>query len=220
MVESREINLLSSLPKSERDVGKRSIMKDAEVIRIAKQFGYEYWDGDRKYGYGGHYYDGRWRSVARDIVKFFDLKRGAKILDIGCGKGFLLYDLLMGGDEYYLRGIDVSQYAIQNSPAKIRNRLKIGCAEALPFKSKAFDLVISINTLHNLSRRNVIRALREIERVSRGNSYIVVDSYRTPEERELFGQWVLTAETHMYPEQWVELFKEAGYGGYYGFNYL
>ena len=87
------IDLLSSLPKSNRDIKSRAESKDAEVIKIAKRFGYDYFDGDRKFGYGGYSYDGRWRSVAKDIIEFFKLKDGDKILDVGCAKGFLLYDL-------------------------------------------------------------------------------------------------------------------------------
>lgn len=214
----REVNLLCSLPNSKRDIGKRSEAKDDEVIKIAKKFGKEYWDGDRKYGYGGYQYDGRWQSVARDIIKFFKLKPGMKILDVGCGKAFLLYDLIVNGMNCH--GLDISEYAIKNSPYRIRRRLDVGTADALPYKDKSFDLVISINTLHNLPRPRLIKALQEIERVSRGNSYIVVDSYHTPEEKERFQNWVLTAEFHGYPNEWLEVFKEAGYTGAYSWNLL
>lgn len=215
---NREVNLLCSLPNSKRDIGKRFEAKDDEVIKISKQFGKEYWDGDRKYGYGGYQYDGRWQAVARDIIKFFKLKPGMKILDVGCGKAFLLYDLIVNGMN--CSGLDISEYAIKNSPYRIRRRLDIGTADVLPYKDKSFDLVLSINVLHNLPRQRLIKALQEIERVSKGNSYIVVDSYYTPEQKAIFESWVLTAEFHGYPDDWIAIFKEAGYTGFYSWNLL
>lgn len=217
---NKEINLLSSLPKSKRDIKKRAGSKDDEVILISRQFGKEYFDGDRKYGYGGYHYDGRWIPVAKDIIKFFGLTNNSRILDIGCAKGFLLHDLLLELPDAYVRGIDVSSYAINNSHPAINKFLKFGTAYKLPYKEKSFDLVISINTLHNLPRPKLIQALREIEDVSMGSSYVVVDSYLNKEQKDLFESWVLTAKTHGYPHQWREIFREAGYTGYYGFNIL
>jgi len=211
-------DLLRSLPKSNRDIKARAEAKDPEVIRIAKEYGKEYFDGDRKYGYGGYRYDGRWVSVAKDIISFFNLNAMSKILDIGCAKGFLLHDLMKEGMD--VRGVDISRYAIDCSHSQVRGKLHQGSADSLPFRDKSFDLVISINTLHNLPREGVIKALQEIERVSRGDSYVVVDSYHSVEEKALFESWVLTAETYGYPEEWLEIFSEAGYTGYYSWNCL
>lgn len=215
----REINLLSSLPKVNRNVQARAKSKTPEVIRIAKQFGYDYFDGDRCYGYGGLKYDGRYQSVSDDIVKFFKLKEGDRVLDIGCGKGFLLYDL-MTRHKLDVVGLDISKYAIKRCNHALKRKLYWGTAEKLPFPDKSFDLVLSINTLHNLPRNGVLKALREIERVSKGKSYIVVDAYKTEEERNLFLDWVLTAETHGYPEEWRKIFKQAGYKGHFSWNLM
>ena len=216
----KEINLLSSLPKSKRDIKARCGAKDSDVIRVAKQFGKEYFDGDRKYGYGGYKYDGRWQSVARDIIDFFGLKIGDKVLDIGCAKGFLVYDLMQEGRMLDVIGIDVSYYALENCLPEVAHRLYLADAVNIPFPDKYFDLVISINTLHNLPRDKCIHALKEIERVSKGKGYVVVDAYNTPEEKQLFESWVLTAETYGTPEFWLDIFNEAGYTGYYGWNLL
>ncbi len=146
----REIDLLSSLSKSKRDIKARSEAKDAEIIKIAKQYGKEYFDGDRKFGYGGYKYDGRWCSVAKDIIEYFGLKLGDKVLDIGCAKGFLVYDLMQEGRMLDVCGIDVSMYALENCLPEVAHRLYLADAARLPFPDKYFDLVISINTLHNL----------------------------------------------------------------------
>jgi len=219
-IRSREVNLLSSLPKPKRNIQKRLEAKDPEVIKIARQFGRLYWDGPREYGYGGYTYDGRWKSVARDIIEFFALKEQARILDVGCGKGFLLHDLMTEGKNFDVRGLDVSSYALENSLPGIKDKLQLGTAEKLPFEDKSFDLVLSINALHNLPRERLAQALKEIERVSRGDSYIVVDSYHTPEQKEIFESWVLTAEYYGYPNEWLALFKEAGYKGFYSWTII
>ncbi len=217
----REINLLSSLPKPKRNIQKRLEAKDPEIIKIARQYGEMYWDGPREYGYGGYKYDGRWKSVARDIIQHFELEEGAKILDIGCGKGFLLYDLMMEGKNFDVSGLDISAYAIEHSLPEIKDRLMLGdAAGKLPFEDKSFDLVLSLNTLHNLERPALAKALQEIERVSRGNSYIVVDSYYTPAQKEIFESWVLTAKYYGYPQEWLTLFNEAGYKGCYSWTII
>ena len=217
-MEGRYIDLLKSLPKTKRDIKARSEAKDPEVVRIAKQFGFEYFDGDRKYGYGGYYQDRRWKSVAKDIIDFFKLTQDSNVLDIGCGKGFLVAEFR--DKDIWAFGLDISPYAILSTPRVLRRYLVTGTAARLPHDDKDFDLVLSINTLHNLPRDGVIRALREMQRVSKGDCYVVVDSYNTPEEKEIFESWQLTALTHGYPEFWLQLFKEAGYTGHYSWNML
>lgn len=208
-----EIDLLRSLPKVKRNIAKRAEAKDPAVVAIARQFGEMYWDGPREYGYGGYRYDGRWRAVARDIIAHYGLKPGMKVLDVGCGKGFLVKDLMLECPGLEVFGLDVSLYAIVNAPEELAGRLHLGTAEKLPFADKSFDLVLSINCLHNLPRPKAVRALAEIERIGRGRSYVVVDSYLTEEQKQLFEDWVLTAEFHDFPEGWYAAFKEAGFTG-------
>lgn len=208
-----EIDLLRSLPKPKRNIQKRSEGKDPAVIAIAKQFGEMYWDGPREYGYGGYSYDGRWRAVARDMIEHYGLKAGMKVLDVGCGKGFLVKDLMLECPGLDVFGLDISLYALQNAPQETVGRLHLGTAEKLPFPDKSFGLVLSLNTIHNFPRPRAIKALKEIERVSKEKSFVVVDSYRTPEQKEIFESWVLTAEFHDYPEGWFKVFSEAGFSG-------
>ena len=209
-----EVDLLRSLPRIRRNIQMRSDAKDPAIVAIAKQFGEMYWDGPREYGYGGYRYDGRWRAVARDIIDYYGLAPGMRALDVGCGKGFLVKDLMLECPGLEVFGLDVSLYAIVNAPEELAGRLHLGTAEKLPFAGKAFDCVLSINTIHNLPRPRAIRALGEIERVSKTNkSFVVVDSYLNEEQKQLFEQWVLTAEYHDYPEAWIAAFAEAGYTG-------
>ena len=210
-----EINLLQSLPKGNRDILARSRAKNEDVIQTAKKFGFEYFDGDRKFGYGGYFYDGRWLPVAQRIISHYELESGMRVLDIGCAKGFLIKDLIRECPGLEVFGLDISEYALLNCEPEVSGRLHLGSADALPFPSKSFDLVLSINTLHNLKNGRVIKALKEIERVSKNNSFIQVDSYFTQEQKEKFESWVLTAEFYDFPEGWLNLFRKAGYTGDY-----
>ena len=206
-----EINLLRSLPKVKRDLDARRSERTKETVKVAKRFGKMFFDGPRKFGYGGYKYDGRWQSVAKDIVEHFKLKPGDKILDVGCAKGFLVKDFLALGIDAY--GLDISKYAVVNCEPEVVGRLHIGSAEKLPFPDDSFSSVISINTLHNLHRKKLIRAIREMERASKGKNFIQVDSYRSPEGKKDLESWVLTAVYHDYPENWIKLFNEAQYKG-------
>lgn len=208
-----EINLLSKLPKAKRDINRRHSAKTPENVAIAKQYGEAYFDGPREVGYGGYRYDGRWVPVAEDIVQHFGLKPGDRVLDVGCGKGFLVKDLMKVCPGLEAFGLDISEYALMQCEREVVGRLHVGSAVKLPFPDRSFNAVISINTIHNLQRPGVIRALKEIERLACGRGFVQVDAYNTPEQRELFMKWVLTAEYHDYPAGWLKVFSEAGYTG-------
>jgi ubiquinone/menaquinone biosynthesis C-methylase UbiE len=210
-----EVNLLARLPKSKRNVNARSEAKTAEIIAASRQYGELYFDGPRIYGYGGYRYDGRWIPVAEDIVKHFNLTSGNRVLDVGCAKGFLVKDLMTVCPGLQAFGLDISEYAVMQCEPELVGRLHLGSADKVHFPDKSFDAVISINTIHNLERPDVIRAVKEIERLAPGRGFIQVDSYRTREQRELFLEWVLTAKFHEYPDGWIRLFREAGYTGDY-----
>jgi len=213
-----EVDLLAKLPKARRDVAARATAKSPEIVAIAKQFGCEYFDGPRSYGYGGYTYDGRWLPVAHDIVKHFDLKPGQRVLDVGCAKGFLVKDIMTVCPGLEVYGLDIAEYAVTNCHADVVGRLHVGDCQHLPFPDKSFDAVLSINTLHNCKRDGVVRALKEIQRLSRGRAFVQVDSYLNAEQRALFIDWVLTAEFHDYPEAWHAVFAEAGYTGDYNWT--
>ncbi|MBO6520055.1 MAG: class I SAM-dependent methyltransferase [Rhodospirillales bacterium] len=208
-----EVDLLRSLPRAKRNIEKRKDAKDPEVVRIAREYGELFFDGPRDYGYGGYRYDGRWVPVASDIIAHFGLKPGARVLDIGCAKGFLVKDLLSQGMDAY--GLDISNYALMNCEPEVVGRLHLGSAVSLPFPDNSFDCVLSLNTIHNFKRPDAITAMKEIQRLCNGKAFVQVDSYHTAEQKEIFESWVLTAEFHDYPDEWVKLFDEAGYTGDY-----
>ena len=215
----QKLNLLESDKSVKRNIKLRTGNK--EVFREkALLFDKDYFDGDRNTGYGGYYYDGRWVKIAKKIIDLFDLKQDSKFLDIGCAKGFLLYDLYNENREIQLYGIDISSYAKENSLIEIKNNISISNCTKLNYQDNFFDAVVSINTIHNLDYKNCKLALKEIQRVSNGNAFIQVDAYRDEEELEIFKDWMLTAKTYLKPEEWLELFDEVGYTGYYYWTIL
>ena len=193
----------------------------AKAAKLAKQWDYDYWDGDRRINYGGYrYLEGRWEKVAREMTKHYKLPKNPKILDVGCGKGFLLFDFLKVIPDAEIYGIDISKYAINNSKEEIKNHLQVGNAIKLPWPDDYFDLVYSINTFHNLHNYELDKALREFERVGKQNKYICVESYRTEEEKTNLLYWQVTCEAFCTPEEWEWWFKQTGYTGDYSFIYF
>ena len=209
-----EINLLKNYPSSSRNINSRVINKDFNR-EVALKFGQEYFDGSREQGYGGYHYDGRWIPVAHDIVNHFKLSSGMKLLDVGCAKGFLCKDLVAVCPGLKVYGIDISEYAISMAHPEVKDYMQVADARSIPYPDNFFDAVISINTIHNLNRPDCILALKEIQRLSHGKSYIQVDAYRNDVERKLFEDWMLTAKTYDTPSGWVKILEEAGYSGDY-----
>ena len=215
----KEINLLSNYPRSKRDISKRESQKTEEDRAIGRKFGKEFFDGDRKLGYGGFTYNSKyWEPVIQDFKKYYNLNSSNSILDVGCAKGFMLYDFSKAIPGISLSGIDISEYAINNSIPEIKKLVRVANAKKLPFSDNFFDLVISINTVHNLEQKDCADALREIARVSKNYSFITVDAYRNEEEKKRMLAWNLTAKTIMSVSEWKLFFEEIGYNGdYYWF---
>jgi protein-L-isoaspartate(D-aspartate) O-methyltransferase len=191
-----------------------------KAAELAKKWDYDYWDGDRRICYGGYrYMEGRWEKVARAMAEHYKLKAGDKILDVGCGKGYLLYDFTKVVPGIDVTGLDISSYAIANAKEEIKDRVRLGNATALPFPDKSFDLVFSLTTLHNLHNYDLDKALREVERVGR-NNYICVESYRNEQEKANLLYWQVTCESFCTPEEWDWWFRLTGYTGDYSFIYF
>jgi protein-L-isoaspartate(D-aspartate) O-methyltransferase len=217
-----EIDFISLVHKSTtRDyLARVTEYPKADAAAKARQWGYDYWDGDRRTGYGGMRYDGRWRKVADAMVERYGIKPGDRILDVGCGKGFLLYDFTQAVPGVSVTGLDVSEYAIAHAKEEVRPFLQHGHARQLPFADDSFDLVVSINTLHNLYNYELFDALKEIERVGRRHKFICVESYRTEQEKVNLLYWQLTCEAFCTPAEWQWWFEQTGYTGDHGFIYF
>jgi SAM-dependent methyltransferase len=209
-----EIDLLEHYPKPKRNLDARADEKTEEVRAIARKFGKEFFDSDRKYGYGGFNYHPRfWQPVIPSFQDYFKLDASSSVLDVGCAKGFMLFDLMEKIPGIKVRGIDISKYAIEHAKSEVKEFLDVGNANSLPYPNNSFDAVISINTIHNLEKEECGQALKEIERVSKGKSFITVDAYRTEAEKERMYKWNLTAKTIMSVDEWISFFDEVGYTG-------
>lgn len=215
------VDFITSVHKStKRDYLKRvNEYPKAEVAKIAGKFGFDYWDGERKFGYGGYKYDGRWVAVAKELAEHYQLKPGMKVLDIGCGKAFLLADLLQVVPGLQIAGIDISEYAILYAKEEAKPYLQVIDAEHLPFEDKSFDLAISINTLHNLPCYKLEKALKEMERVAK-EKYLVVESYRNEEEKVNLLYWQLTCQSFFSPQEWQWWFDHCHFTGDHSFIYF
>jgi ubiquinone/menaquinone biosynthesis C-methylase UbiE len=210
-----EFNLLKYYPKS--NASRISRTKPSEIEKaISSKFGLDYFDGSRQYGYGGYHYNEKyWTKTAQFIVEHYNLTPDSMILDIGCAKGFLIKDLLKTGKVKNVFGIDISSYAVNHSEKEIKGLTLISDAKNLPFKDKQFDLVLSINTIHNLEIDSCINALSEIERVSKKNSFVMLDGWDTEEEKNNLDSWILTAKTVLSRPDWLQVFQKSNYRGDY-----
>jgi ubiquinone/menaquinone biosynthesis C-methylase UbiE len=210
-----EINLMARYPQGKGRGAERPAISDRDRS-ISSQFGRDYFDGDRRYGYGGYTYHPRfWSDTVKYIRDYYKLHGRASILDIGCAKGFMLHDFHLLMPQAAIAGIDISTYAVENALVDVKPFIQVGDAKMLPFADKSFDLVLAINTIHNLPYEECKRSLQEIQRVSRRGAFVMVDAYRTEAEREAMLAWVLTAQTMLHVADWLKLFAEAGYTGDY-----
>ena len=219
MAEIDFINELHSATKRNY-LGRVNEYDKAECSAVACRFGPEYWDGDRRYGYGGYRYDGRWLSVAEAMSRHYGIEPGARILDVGCGKGFLLHEFTRVVPGVDISGIDLSAYALEHSKPEVRPHLIRGNATSLPYDDGEFDFVLSLGTLHNLHNYELQRALVEIERVAKGPSYVLVESYRNEREKANLLYWQLTCRAFHTPREWEWIYSESGYSGDYGFIFF
>ncbi len=216
------LNLVTPLHQAtERDYLGRMLDNKVDCVRTSKQYGEEYWDGDRRYGYGGYkYIPGRWAPVAEALISRYKLNDKSSVLDIGCGKAFLLHELKLLLPGLTVSGIDISAYGLQCATDQIRPHLfKHDIKTPLPFIDKQFDLAISLGAFHNLRLPALETALQEMERVGR-RGYLMVESYRN--EAELFNLqcWALTAESFLDKKEWKWLYSYFGYSGDYEFIFF
>ena len=213
----QEIDLMRFYPKPKNRLSERPLITEADR-EISRRFDAEYFDGDRRYGYGGFTYNPRfWTDTVNLFVQHYGLSENAAILDVGCGKGFMLKDFQTRLPQARLAGVDISSYAIENAHPDVQSLVQLADARRLPFKDDSFDLVLSINTLHNLQYEECVEAFREVQRVSRRHAFVMVDGWKNAKEREELESWVLTAYTMLSAEAWRDLMASAQYTGDYEF---
>lgn len=217
-----QIDFIQKLHKgTQRNYVQRVVEFDkAECAEVANRYGKDYWDGERQYGYGGMKYDGRWLPLAQEIATHYGIKPGDKILDIGCGKGFLLHEFTRAVPGVEVAGLDISQYGIDNAKEEVKPFLTVGNATSLPYPDKTFDFVISITTFHNLYNYELRKALQEVERVGKDKKYIVIESYRNEREKANLLYWQLTCRSFYTPAEWQWFMTESGYTGDFGCIYF
>jgi ubiquinone/menaquinone biosynthesis C-methylase UbiE len=218
----QEINFLEAYQKkTQRNYLERvNAFDKSECAARAKEWGFDYWDGERQYGYGGYKYDGRWRPIAQDIARHYGLKSGDRILDVGCGKAFLLYEFTQAVPGIEVVGLDISAYGIEHAKEEVKPFLTLGNATKLPWPDNHFDFVCSLTVLHNLQIADLKRAVQEIQRVGKKKKWISIESYRNEREKMNLLYWQLTCESFFRPDSWAFLFKEWGYDGDYGFIFF
>jgi protein-L-isoaspartate(D-aspartate) O-methyltransferase len=204
---------------TKRDYVQRVVEFDkADCAIVAKQYGKDYWDGDRQYGYGGYSYDGRWLPIAQNMAKHYGIKPGDKILDIGCGKGYLLYEFTQAVPGVEVAGLDISEYAIENAKEEVKPFLRAGNAISLPYPDDSFDFVVTLGTFHNLYNFELRQAIQEIERVGKDDKkHIMVESYRNESEMANLLYWQLTCRSFRSPEEWEWELEQGGYHGDYSY---
>ena len=216
----KEIDLLLNYPKSKRNLNERLEKKNEKDRLIAREFDKDFFDGHRKHGYGGYAYNPKfWQTVVKDFKKYWNLDKESSVLDVGCAKGFMLHDFLKLNPQFDVYGIDISKYAIENCMDLLKGKLQEGNATSLPYPDNYFDLVISINTHHNLDGKDIIKAFNELQRVTKKNSYVVLDAYSNEKEKEELMNWNLTAKTIKHVEGWKKFFEQINFkGDFYWFK--
>lgn len=215
-------NFVTPLHKAtSRNYIERMVNDKVECMLKAKEYEFDYWDGDRRYGYGGYkYIPGRWKSVAQALIDTYGLKAGSRVLDVGCGKAFLLYEMQLIEPGLQLTGFDISRHGLASAHPEFRGDLfRYRAQDAYPFGDDHFDLVMSLTCLHNLRVFELRTALAEIERVGK-QGYVMLESYRN--EQELFNLecWALTCESFFDTAEWIWLYSHFGYTGDFEFIYF
>tara|TARA_B100000989_G_C19509902_1_gene458433 strand:+ start:108 stop:770 length:663 start_codon:yes stop_codon:yes gene_type:complete len=207
-------------PQSKREnISQKRVLVPEKIRKKLQKFPKEYFDGERAFGYGGYYYNIKFfDKIVKKMIKYYRLKNNSKILDVGCAKGFMIYDFKQNNPNLIVRGIDISSYCKKNAHPKVKRFIKVGNCKKLPYKDNSFDLVISISTIHNLEKKFIKQALNELIRVSKGSIFIRVKAFKNIRQKKLINKWNLVAKSNLSEKQWIKLFKQVNFKGDYSFS--
>ena len=218
----KQINFWKYYPKNNdnrKNISKIRVKISNKLKKKLQKFPKEYFDGDRAHGYGGYYYNKKFfRKIVKRMIKYYKLNNSSKILDIGCAKGFMMYEFKKYLPNCEVKGIDISRYCKMHAIKKVKKNIKIGTCEKLPYPDKYFDFVVSISTIHNVTRRGIKKSLKEIVRVANKNSFIRVKAYNTATEKKRIDEWNIVAKSNLSKNKWLKFFKETNYCGDYQFS--
>ena len=207
------INLLNAQAK----------LYDGPPRQMDPAFGVTYFDGTREQGCGGYkYIAGYWKPVCEAILKRYGLSSSSRVLDLGCAKGFFMADLKEACPGMRVEGIEISEYAREHALDSMKPLIHLGSAEDLSrYPDHSFDFVAAMNVIHFLTPKGAERSLQEIMRVGKPGKYFVqVDAFTNPVERERLLAWAPIIKTVYSVDQWLDLFKKAGYDGDYFWTFV
>jgi ubiquinone/menaquinone biosynthesis C-methylase UbiE len=205
--------------KNRKKISNERIKVNKTLRKKLQKFGKEYFDGKREHGYGGYYYNPKFfRKIVKEMIKHYKIKNGASILDIGCAKGFMMYEFKKILPKSKIYGLDISKYCKAKSIKTIKKNITVGSCTKLPYKDKYFDLVISISTIHNLSINEIPLAIKELNRVKKKNSFIRVKAYNNIKEKKFIDDWNIVAKSNLSKKSWLSIFKKYRYLGDYDFS--
>lgn len=203
----------------EKKIDRKKIFKKRSIISkiIASSEDEEYYDGDRKFGFGGYHYDGRWIKLLPKIIKKYSITEKSRVLEIGCKKGFFLNDLKILVPKIKFYGIEDHNYPIKKAMKSVKKNIQNCKYYNLPFKNKSIDFLFGFSCIYKYNLFDLVNTLKEIQRVSK-KSLISVAAYETKKEKEVFEDWTLIGNILLHKNEWKTLFKKVGYKGDYYFT--
>ena len=219
-IKNKKIDFWKYYPISNRkNISSLRVKVSNKLRKKLQKFPKEYFDGKRAHGYGGYYYNPKFfRKIVKAMIRHYKLNNKSKILDIGCAKGFMMYEFKKALPACEVRGIDISRYCKMQAMRKVKKYIKIGTCEKLPYPDKYFDFVVSISTIHNVNKSGIERSLKEIMRVSKKNSFIRVKGYSDLKEKKEINDWNIVAKSNLSKKNWIKIFKKVKYTGDYEFS--
>jgi SAM-dependent methyltransferase len=219
-IKNKKIDFWKYYPISNRkNISLLRVKVSNKLRKKLQKFPKEYFDGKREHGYGGYYYNPKFfRKIVKAMIKYYKLDNTSKILDIGCAKGFMMYEFKKALPDCEVRGIDISRYCKLHAVKKIKKYIKVGTCKKLPYPDKYFDFVVSISTIHNLTINGIKKSLKEIVRVAKKNSFIRIKAYKNLKEKKKIDEWNIVAKSNLSQNKWLKIFNETNYSYDYQFS--